>query len=90
MQDQPYHAQHPLMDAGYWLLNTVVEWSPLWGALLVLWTLTDGLVYLDTKTDILSKSHRWLRKIPCRLNVHDWGPYADSDFCYWCSKRREE
>ena len=89
MNKQPYDAQHPLVDGAYWLIDKIVDWAPLWGTLLVLWALTDGLVYLDTKTDILSKSHRWLRKFPCRIGIHDWGHFSDGDFCCWCSKRRD-
>lgn len=83
-------AQHPLVHAANWLIDRIIEWFPLWGILLVLWALTDGLVYLDTRTNIMSKTYRWLRKIPCRVNLHEWGHYADGDFCYWCSKRRDE
>jgi len=90
MNGTPYYAQHPLVHAANWLIDKIVEWSPLWGALLFLWVITDGVAYVHSNTSIFQKTHRWIRKIPCRFQKHDWGHYADGDFCYWCSKNRDE
>ena len=37
-----------------------------------------------------SSMHRAFRKIFCAFNWHDWGTYADGEFCYWCSVKRSD
>lgn len=31
------------------MTNFIIEWAPFWGALLILWLLTDGIVLLERK-----------------------------------------